>query len=87
MRTAPLPTVVHTTDPRRGVPVLEPSPDPVINWVRKERFEAISGYSLCAIDSKIKAGVWAEGKVWKKAPDGRILISITGYHRWVEDQG
>jgi hypothetical protein len=35
---------------------------------------------------KIERGDWQEGKVWRRAPDGRILIDITGYQKWVEDR-
>ena len=35
-----------------------------------------SGYTEWAIRGKIHDGVWLEGRVWVKAPDGRILISI-----------
>jgi hypothetical protein len=29
-------------------------------------------------------GDWREGKVWRRAPDGRIVIDVLGYQRWVE---
>lgn len=49
-----------------------------------EHFHAITGYTVKAIERKIESGVWAEGGVVKKAPDGRRLISVEGYKRWVE---
>lgn len=45
---------------------------------------AITGYSEKAIRRKIDEGVWVEGKHYRKAPDGRIHISIRGYTKWVE---
>lgn len=45
---------------------------------------AITGYTVKAMERKIERGDWAEGKVWRRAPDGRILIDILGYQRWVE---
>ncbi|MDH3337193.1 MAG: excisionase [Gammaproteobacteria bacterium] len=45
-----------------------------------------SGYTEDAIRSKIKTGVWLEDHVWKKAPDGRILMNTVGYEQWVEEQ-
>ena len=27
---------------------------------------------------------WQEGKVWKRAPDGHIVIDVVGYQRWIE---
>lgn len=47
---------------------------------------AITGYSVKAMERKIERGDWPEGKLWKRAPDGRILIDMMGYQRWVESQ-
>lgn len=44
----------------------------------------VTGYSRRAIEEKIAKGVWLEGREWFKAPDGRRLISIAGFARWVE---
>jgi len=48
------------------------------------KFAEQSGYTEDAIRAKIKTGVWLEGIVWKKAPDGRVLIDTEGYGTWVE---
>jgi hypothetical protein len=45
---------------------------------------ALTGYTIKAMQRKIERGDWVEGKVWIRAPDGRILISITGFEKWVE---
>ncbi|WP_426287476.1 hypothetical protein [Luteibacter sp. E-22] len=55
-------------------------------YVTISKFSADSGYTEDAIRTKIKNGVWLEGHVWMKAPDGRILIIIEGYERWAEGQ-
>jgi len=47
----------------------------------------LTGYTVKAMQRKIERGDWQEGKVWRRAPDGRILIDLVGYHRWVEDDG
>lgn len=44
----------------------------------------ITGYSVKAMEGKIARGDWQEGKVWRRAPDGRVHIDIEGYQRWVE---
>jgi hypothetical protein len=49
-----------------------------------KKFAEESGYSVAAVQSKIRAGVWLKDEVWKKAADGRILIDVEGYERWVE---
>lgn len=44
--------------------------------------EALTGYSVKAIERKIERGQWREGHEWVKAPDGHRLISLRGYERW-----
>jgi hypothetical protein len=44
----------------------------------------LTGYSVKAMERKIERGDWQEGKVWKRAPDGRIVIDVVGYQRWIE---
>ncbi|MBB6094950.1 hypothetical protein HNQ60_003837 [Povalibacter uvarum] len=46
---------------------------------------AITGYTVKAMERKIERGDWIEGKVWRRAPDGHIMIDIQGYQRWVEN--
>jgi hypothetical protein len=58
----------------------------VINWVTIRRFSELSGYTEDAVRSKIADGTWLSGWVWRKAPDGRILVSIRGYEEWAEGQ-
>ncbi len=36
------------------------------------------------MERKIERGDWQESKVWRRAPDGRIVIDVLGYQRWVE---
>ncbi len=56
----------------------------MIRYQTIAKFSAESGYSEDAINSKIRDGVWLEGQVWKKAPDGRRLIDLEGFSQWVE---
>jgi hypothetical protein len=44
----------------------------------------LTGYSVKAMERKIERGDWQEGKVWKRAPDGHIVIDVEGYQRWIE---
>jgi hypothetical protein len=46
--------------------------------------QMVTGYSVKAMQRKIERGDWEEGKVWKHAPDGRVVIDMLGYQRWVE---
>jgi hypothetical protein len=44
----------------------------------------LTGYSVKAMERKIERGDWQKGKVWRRAPDGRICIDLEGYAKWVE---
>lgn len=44
----------------------------------------VTGYTIKAMERKIERGDWLENKVWRRAPDGRILIDLIGYQKWVE---
>jgi hypothetical protein len=54
--------------------------------VTLERFEQLSGYSVGAQRIKMSRGVWLEGRVWFRAPDGKPLISIAGYEQWAKGE-
>jgi hypothetical protein len=45
---------------------------------------AATGLSEKAIRRKIECGVWLEHREWRRAPDGRLYISMAGYRAWVE---
>lgn len=56
----------------------------MLRYLTISKFAAESGYTEDAIRSKIRDAIWREGLEWKRAPDGRVLIDVDGYHRWVE---
>jgi hypothetical protein len=58
----------------------------MLRWLTIDKFCSESGYTPDAVRSKIKRGDWLEGRVWIKAPDGRILIDTEGYEKWVTSQ-
>jgi hypothetical protein len=43
-----------------------------------------AGYSEDAVRHKVKNGTWVQGRIWRKAPDGRIFVNIDEFERWVE---
>jgi hypothetical protein len=55
-------------------------------YVRTHVFEAITGYSAKAVERKIATGVWTEGREYRRAPDGHVLVDMKGYEKWVEKQ-
>lgn len=82
-RSAPLEAqvaVVHVS------PTLQEKPIPIATarYVLPALAHVLTGYTVKAMERKIERGDWVEGKVWVRAPDGRILIDIVGYHKWVE---
>lgn len=56
----------------------------MLRYLTIGKFAVESGYTEDAVRAKIKAGVWLDGIVWKHAPDGRVLIDVQGYEKWVE---
>lgn len=56
----------------------------MLRYVTISKFATESGYSEDAIRTKIRDGIWREGQEWRKAPDGRVLVDVEGYYRWVE---
>lgn len=55
-------------------------------YVTIEKAAELTGYTPDAIRAKIKRGDWLEGTVYKRAPDGRVLIDVEGYEKWVEGE-
>ena len=58
----------------------------MVNHVTIDKFKELTGYTRDAVQSKIKRGQWVEGREFKKAPDGRILIYLPGFEAWVNGQ-
>lgn len=76
-------TVTPMHKPEADAPaVIGPAP-----YVTQEVAAVITGYSVKAIIRKRQEGHWIEGREWIRAPDGKPLISIEGYRRWVERSG
>lgn len=55
-------------------------------YVRIPKFVEETGYTARAVETKIHRGVWIEGREYRRAPDGSILIDMDGYSRWVEGE-
>ncbi|WP_250534932.1 excisionase family protein [Caballeronia sp. AZ10_KS36] len=72
-----------------GRPLEKPvaNPPPGSNYVTVALAASLTGLSEKAIRRKIEQGRWLDGREYRRAPDGHIFISLTGYQRWVEQQG
>lgn len=55
-------------------------------YVLIARFCELTGYTVKAVEGKIATGVWIEGRQYRRAPDGRILVDMEGFEKWVESQ-
>lgn len=55
-------------------------------YIRIPKFVEETGYTARAVETKIHRGVWIEGREYRRAPDGNILVDMEGYDRWVEGQ-
>lgn len=53
-------------------------------WVLIPKAAEMFGYTVNAIEHKTKSGMWAQGRIWRKARDGRVFINIEEVEKWVE---
>lgn len=53
-------------------------------YIRLPLFERLTGYTQKAVRRKIETGAWLEGREYRRAPDGHIIVDLQGYQRWVE---
>jgi hypothetical protein len=53
-------------------------------YVRLPLFERLTGYTQKAVRRKIESGAWLEGREYRRAPDGHIIVDMHGYQKWVE---
>lgn len=60
--------------------------DMTTRYVRLPLFEQITGYTQKAVRRKIEEGHWIEGREYRRAPDGHILVDMNGYEKWVENR-
>lgn len=51
-------------------------------WVTLQMYAASSGYSVGALRQKMRRGQFIEGKHFRKAPDGRVLLNIGACQSW-----
>jgi hypothetical protein len=54
-----------------------------MNWVTIKKCSEFYGYTEEAIRAKIKKGQWVIDQHFTRAPDNRILISITEVNKWI----
>lgn len=57
---------------------------PLPKWIKPSAYAKMTDYTVDAIDSKRRNGVWLEGKQWIKAPDGKILVNWRECDKWIE---
>lgn len=57
-----------------------------VRYVLISKFCEITNYTDKAVRRKIEEGVWRESKMWRRAPDGHIMMDLEGYEQWVEGE-
>jgi hypothetical protein len=69
---------------KKNAPISETTLPSEPDYVTVSLASQRTGYTAKAIRRKIESGVWVEGREYRRAPDGHILISLKGYQQWVE---
>ena len=54
-----------------------------VEWVKIPKYCELVGDTVEAVKAKIKRGLWAEEKHYRKAADGRIYISLREVSEWI----
>jgi len=72
----------HAQPKRRGA---SPQPIPLV-WVTLQVYAASSGYSVGALRQKMRRGQFIEGKHFRRAPDGRVLMNVEECQKWGIDK-
>lgn len=55
-----------------------------VRYVTKKKLSELTGYTPAAIDTKIRDGIWREGIIYLKSPDGRLHINLEEYENWLQ---
>ncbi len=55
-----------------------------VRYVTKKKLSELTGYTVAAIETKIRDGVWREGVIYTKSPDGRLHFDLEEYENWVQ---
>ncbi|QSR37038.1 putative phage excisionase [Marinobacterium iners] len=55
-----------------------------ISFVTKKKLAELTGYTVAAIETKVRDGVWREGVIYVKSPDGRLHFNLEEYENWVQ---
>ena len=55
-------------------------------YVKLPLAEAVTGFSVAAMETKIARGVWLENREYVRAPDKSVLIDLQGYELWAAGQ-
>lgn len=59
---------------------------PSAGYLRILKFCELTGYTEKAIKANIQKGLWCENRVWRKALDGRVMINVEAFNKWVETE-
>ena len=55
----------------------------MVQFITLKKYAELSGYSVNAIQMKIKKGIWRKDKHVIKSPDGRLHINVEEVEKWL----
>ena len=53
-------------------------------FVLLPKFQELTGYTAKAVYRKVEDGVWTLGRIVRKADDGRLLVDLVEFEKWVD---
>lgn len=57
-----------------------------LHWIRAEQYCRLAGESIDTVRERIRDGVWAAGKHYKRTGPRTLWISIPAVNQWIEHQ-
>lgn len=64
-------------------------PDPTIlpiDWIRAEQYCKATGDPMYVVQERIRDGVWASGKHYKRTGARTLWINLAAVGKWIEQQ-
>lgn len=57
-----------------------------INWIRADKYCDESGEPYSAVESRIKEGIWAAGRHYKRIGPRTLFVNLEAVNEWMDQQ-
>lgn len=57
-----------------------------VEWIRAEQYCNVTGETMHTVQSRIRDGIWAAGKHYKRTGPRTLWINLPSVNEWVKNQ-